>query len=66
MASVTQIRPQSKRREALTPELRAFIDRAVVPILVREFLVDQKMAVVTTRSEVVESGATSATAEGVE
>ncbi len=41
MASVVQLDKQAGRRDSpLTPELRAFIDTIVVPILVREYVAE--------------------------
>ena len=41
MASATKLvsmRPRATKDSPLTPELRDFIDRAIVPILVKEYL----------------------------
>ncbi len=43
MASVVQLGKQAGRRDSpLTPELRAFIDAVVVPLLVREYLAEME------------------------
>lgn len=66
MASLVEIRTERRRRaSALSPELRTFIDRAVVPILVKEFLAEQQIAVASQRTKVVKSHATSAPAKAV-
>ncbi len=39
MASATKLVSTDRRRQSpLTPEMKAFIDRAIVPILVKEYL----------------------------
>lgn len=53
------------KRRLLAPEMKAFIDRAVVPALVKEFLAEEQLAVVSERSEVVETGASARAIGGV-
>ena len=38
VAHCTRLQPRPPARSPLTPELKAFIDRVVVPILVRDYL----------------------------
>jgi len=54
----TPIRP-------ISPALKGWIENCIVPILVREYLATQRIQVVSERNEVLDSGATLATAARV-
>jgi hypothetical protein len=53
--AVAPIRP-------ISPALKSWIEKCIVPILVREYLATQQIDVVTEYDEVLESDATSVTA----
>jgi hypothetical protein len=46
----------------ISPALKSWIEKCIVPILVREYLATQQIDVVTEHDEVLESDATSVTA----
>jgi hypothetical protein len=46
---------------AISPALKSWIERCIVPILVREYLATQRVHVVKEHGEVLESDATSPT-----
>ena len=56
--AATPIRP-------ISPALKSWIEKCIVPILVREYLATQQIHVVKEHDEVLESDATSATAAKV-
>jgi hypothetical protein len=49
----------------ISPALKGWIEKCIVPILVREYLATQQIQVVKEHDEVLESDATSATADKV-
>jgi hypothetical protein len=64
MASAEKIAKNTAPDRSISPALKSWIKNCVVPILVREYLTDEKIEVVSATNEVVESLSTSAVKVG--